>query len=737
MPAVSSRSNRTKVFISYSHKDIRDLERLHKHLTPYEQMGIVDTWDDTKIIPGAVWRQEIERAIENAKVAILLVSADFLASDFITKNELPALLVAAQTSGAIILSVILSPSGFETSSLAQFQAVNSPSRPLTRMNRNEKEETWKKVAKIVYDAIASQELLSTNNETLTQAIHREGASTDAITSLSKVDLVALSFFRESKLFSLFKPDEGVYSLPMDEEALELHWFQVRKEGASHGGKTGEYLDVFCISTFNRLPTEVRLDLRTRGFSWQTILSQYYDVLALTPSSIDQIAQRMLNHLSQEAFPISSEKFFLFVPRLPEAGVHLLTRYFDTALRKVIPIPFDMPTVEESQSQASCSKILEESYNNWSKRINRYLRVNPVTGPDYYRRDDLETQIQRYIDQGQPFGLFGLRRVGKTSMLFEMGRRLSFGHACVSVQKSQNYISRSIWTVFLAAMKDWIQALHRLKVEPEKLSLVEAHVLSQEHIDVEFLEEGVTRILHLLPEKMRLVLFLDDADEFLPSASGQYNRFPDWREFLAFLRMLFYDSEGRFVLGVAAFGSEIAYDTFGESSLNPWWRQIVPIVLRPFTHSECNQMVQDIGAMNAVYYTSDALDLLYEGTSGHPQVTRELCARLTEQVKDRPHVVQVYEMNEAIRQFVADPFSSIEAIYKSLSRQERAILIHLAREKQITSTELYQALKEEFTSLQDFNKTVMRMIQFGFLQKEEANSALYLSFGLFKRYLANG
>ena len=95
------------------------------------------------------------------------------------------------------------------------------------------------------------------------------------------------------------------------------------------------------------------------------------------------------------------------------------------------------------------------------------------------------------------------------------------------------------------------------------------------------------------------------------------------------------------------------------------------------------------------------------------------------------------MNEAIEQFVADPFSSVEAIYSSLSRQERAIFIHLAREKQIPSTKLYQALQEEFTNLQDCNKTVMRMIQVGFLQKEKANSALYLSFGLLKRYLAHG
>jgi TIR domain/SIR2-like domain len=154
-PMTSSLPNRTKVFISYSHTDAKHLERLHKHLAPYERMGVLDYWDDTKIGPGVMWRKEIERAISCAKVAILLVSADFLASKFITENELPPLLAAAQGGGANILSVILSPSGFEDSGLAQFQAMNSPSRPLSKMNKNDKEDTWKRVAKIVSNAMYS------------------------------------------------------------------------------------------------------------------------------------------------------------------------------------------------------------------------------------------------------------------------------------------------------------------------------------------------------------------------------------------------------------------------------------------------------------------------------------------------------------------------------------------------------------------------------------------------------
>ncbi len=152
-------SDHTKVFISYSHKDRKHLERLQVHLTDLVRKGMIDLWSDTEIVPGANWREEIKRAIETASVGVLLVSADFLASQFIAEDELPPLLKAAETRGTVILSVILSPCGFDFSALSQFQAANNPSKPLTKLSSHQKEELWNKVAKIIRDAITDSKLL--------------------------------------------------------------------------------------------------------------------------------------------------------------------------------------------------------------------------------------------------------------------------------------------------------------------------------------------------------------------------------------------------------------------------------------------------------------------------------------------------------------------------------------------------------------------------------------------------
>jgi hypothetical protein len=150
-------TERNQVFISYSHKDKkRWLDRLHVHLKPLMQQGGVTLWDDSLIKPGEKWREAIKKGLASAKVAILLVSADFLASDFITAEELPALLAAAKSEGTLILPLIVSPCRFlKTESLSQFQAVNLPSQPLSEMTKARQEATFVKLIESVEDALKS------------------------------------------------------------------------------------------------------------------------------------------------------------------------------------------------------------------------------------------------------------------------------------------------------------------------------------------------------------------------------------------------------------------------------------------------------------------------------------------------------------------------------------------------------------------------------------------------------
>ena len=151
-----SQATRTKIFNSYSHADKEWLERLKRHLMPLVREGQLDCWDDTHIQPGDDWKQEIRTALGRAQVAVLLISADFFASDFIDETELPPLLAAAQAKGVRILPMILSASRFTRDpDLARFQAVNPPDQPLNMMPKGEQEEVLDRFAQTIESAFVN------------------------------------------------------------------------------------------------------------------------------------------------------------------------------------------------------------------------------------------------------------------------------------------------------------------------------------------------------------------------------------------------------------------------------------------------------------------------------------------------------------------------------------------------------------------------------------------------------
>jgi hypothetical protein len=128
------------VFISYSHKDAVWLDKLKQFLGPLEEKGLIRVWDDTEIRPGAEWLAEIRKAIASARIAVFLVTQDFLNSPFIKNQELPALIEAATNQGCLIFWIAVKSSTFEDSPLARFQGANPPHAPLALMSEGEQDK---------------------------------------------------------------------------------------------------------------------------------------------------------------------------------------------------------------------------------------------------------------------------------------------------------------------------------------------------------------------------------------------------------------------------------------------------------------------------------------------------------------------------------------------------------------------------------------------------------------------
>jgi hypothetical protein len=98
------------VFISYSHKDEKWKNQLVSHLGVLNQ---IEVWEDRRIGAGRDWESEINTTLESAGAAILLISRNFLTSNFILTNEVPALLQRRIREGLPVIPIIVSACAWE------------------------------------------------------------------------------------------------------------------------------------------------------------------------------------------------------------------------------------------------------------------------------------------------------------------------------------------------------------------------------------------------------------------------------------------------------------------------------------------------------------------------------------------------------------------------------------------------------------------------------------------------
>jgi len=147
---------RDQVFICYSRIDDPWRRRINATLAPLLRSGTVKKWDDHDILPGSDWRHEIDRALTDAAVGLCLVSADALASDFIMRIELPALLAAAERGELRLLWVLARDCLWQETPLARLQAAICTDRALAAMSDSEQDSAIARICLAIRDAYSAQ-----------------------------------------------------------------------------------------------------------------------------------------------------------------------------------------------------------------------------------------------------------------------------------------------------------------------------------------------------------------------------------------------------------------------------------------------------------------------------------------------------------------------------------------------------------------------------------------------------
>lgn len=146
------------VFLSYAHHDDRLRQELDKHLSPLRRTTPIDVWHDRRIGPGAKLHQELDRHLATADLILLLISPDFINSDFCYCRELKTALLRHAKGLARVIPIILRPVEWKTTPIGNLLATPKDGKPVINWQRRDDAllDVATRVREVVEEMIASR-----------------------------------------------------------------------------------------------------------------------------------------------------------------------------------------------------------------------------------------------------------------------------------------------------------------------------------------------------------------------------------------------------------------------------------------------------------------------------------------------------------------------------------------------------------------------------------------------------
>ncbi|WP_437624232.1 toll/interleukin-1 receptor domain-containing protein [Sorangium sp. So ce1151] len=120
------------IFFSYSHKDEEQRDRLETHLSMLKRQGLIDAWHDRRISAGDEVHKEISKNLEAADIILLLVSSDFIASEYCYNVDMARALERHDAGEAVVIPVILRPCDWHSAPFGKIMATPKDGKPITK-----------------------------------------------------------------------------------------------------------------------------------------------------------------------------------------------------------------------------------------------------------------------------------------------------------------------------------------------------------------------------------------------------------------------------------------------------------------------------------------------------------------------------------------------------------------------------------------------------------------------------
>jgi formylglycine-generating enzyme required for sulfatase activity len=429
--------------------------------------------------------------------------------------------------------------------------------------------------------------------------------------------------------------------------------------------------------------------------------------------------------------LSGRTAFIVLDTRPDIGARLQMFTYRFSDNFTI-VPFTAPQLRQALQTDSCSALLESTLGDYLGETDLYKSQWPVSDVlGFFGRKPVIDTIQHILDRGEHVALFGLRKMGKTSLLNYQHDELPYPMAVLSLQDV-----RRPPEIFREAVAEWRKALlQRLPgITTPDLNLTGRDIPPD--FEAAFRSDTQTLLDLLGKHKLapRLVLCLDEIDEIVPSDESSTEAIAAFRDLMGFLRGIAtrFKSLNLIVCGMRP---DINRVNYWKKQSNPVFQSFQEIFLGPFSKEENDEMVKGIGAHMGVDYEPDTLEHLYLESGGHPFIARQMCSLAVAETSSRPYTFRLDDILSATKEYLHNPKTVIyveQELWGSLHNQAEAdVLTALAKRQPQIETELIPARLPK--SKQLARRRALANLNERWLLKSDA-SGYFIPYDCFRRWI---
>lgn len=262
-----------KIFFCYAHEDEALLNKLKTQLRPFQRKGLIDVWYDRDISAGTEWEQEITEYLNNAQIILLLVSPDFIDSDYCYGTEMKRALERHKKGEARVIPVILRPVHWQDI-LGNIQALPTDGNPVTSSSWHSPDEAFFNVAEGIRKVI--EEISKPTAVQILQPSSRTKDNQPNHTILQEKNIEDSS--SDSQATIKYQFNEAMVNLYKEAAKIGYHATQFFHMVSEHGGVETAHLLLAKEPTegFTKLWEKKRLDLSVEALVLKPQFAPLFD-----------------------------------------------------------------------------------------------------------------------------------------------------------------------------------------------------------------------------------------------------------------------------------------------------------------------------------------------------------------------------------------------------------------------------------------------------------------------------